>query len=81
MELIKESIGINETVHKGSTQTMIEGDIIVPDTKPDILKVLQVDGIACITKKTAENGERSRRLLLFWVLHTTVPKAGTADSE
>ncbi|MCI5605592.1 MAG: DUF3794 domain-containing protein [Clostridia bacterium] len=56
MELIKESIGINETVHKGSTQTMIEGDIIVPDTKPDILKVLQVDGIACITKKTAENG-------------------------
>lgn len=56
MELIKESVKVNETIHKGSTQTMVESDIIVPDTKPDILKVLQVDAIACITQKSAENG-------------------------
>ena len=59
MELIKESVKVNKTIHKGSTQTMVEGDIIVPDTKPDILKVLQVDAIACATQKSTENGKAS----------------------
>lgn len=56
MELIKERVNVSETVNKGSTQTIVEGDIIVPDTKPDILKILQVDAIAGITHKTVENG-------------------------
>ena len=32
-------------------------------------------------KKDAEKPERNQALLLSWVLHTTVPKAGMADSE
>lgn len=56
MELIKERVNVNETVDKGSVQTIAEGNIIVPDTKPDILKILQVDTAACVTHKTVENG-------------------------
>lgn len=56
MELINEKVNVNETVSKGSAQTTVEGDIIVPDTKPDILKILQVDAIACVTHKSIENG-------------------------
>jgi hypothetical protein len=57
MELIKENIKVNEIIHKGCTQTMVDGDVIVPDTKPDILKVLQVDAVACVTQKSVENGK------------------------
>ena len=32
-------------------------------------------------KKDAEKPERNQALLLFWVLHTNVPKVGMADSE
>lgn len=32
-------------------------------------------------KKDAERPEQNQALLLSWVLHTTVPKAGMADSE
>lgn len=55
MELIKNTIKTCETVVKGTTQAMADGDVIVPDTKPDILKLLQVDSDACITDKYIEN--------------------------
>ncbi len=56
MELIKETVNICETTAKGTVQAMAEGEVIVPDIKPDILKLLQVDAEACITDKYLENG-------------------------
>lgn len=56
MELIKENIRVNEAILNSSTQKMVEGDIIVPDTKPDILKILQVDAVSCITEKEIFDG-------------------------
>ena len=56
MELIKENMRVNEAVLDSSTQKMVEGDIIVPDTKPDILKILQVDAVSCITDKEVSDG-------------------------
>lgn len=55
MELIKDKINTCKTLTKGTTQAMADGDVIVPDTKPDILKLLQVDSDACITDKYIEN--------------------------
>lgn len=51
IELIKEEIKTGEVICQKHTQTMAESDIIVPDTKPDIKKVLEVSGSACITQK------------------------------
>ena len=56
MELIKDTISVSEIKGKGVTQAMADGDVIVPDTKPDILKLLQVDSDASITDKYIENG-------------------------
>lgn len=56
MELIKDTINICNVSAKGMTQAMADGDVIVPDIKPDILKPIQVDSDACITDKYIENG-------------------------
>ncbi|MGM9936919.1 MAG: SPOCS domain-containing protein [Candidatus Ornithomonoglobus sp.] len=56
MELIRDTISVCETAARGTTQAMADGDIIVPDIKPDILKILQVDADACVTDKYIENG-------------------------
>lgn len=56
MELIKENITVNQVNCKGSTQVLVDEDIIVPDIKPDILKILQVDTASCITGKEITNG-------------------------
>lgn len=56
MEFIKDTINVCNITAKGVSQAMADGDVIVPDVKPDILKLLQVDAQACITDKYVENG-------------------------
>lgn len=56
MELIKERVNIGETVCGGKTQVMSDGDIFVPDIKPDMLKILQVDAASYITETSVTDG-------------------------
>ncbi len=44
LELIKEKIILDQRVGEERAQVLVEGDVIVPDVKPDIVKILQVDG-------------------------------------
>jgi len=44
LELIRESIRVNQVIGEETTQTVVENDIIVPDTKPDIAKIILLDG-------------------------------------
>lgn len=48
LDLVREVIRINRVVSCESVQIIIENDIIVPDTKPDIERVLFSDGDAYI---------------------------------
>ncbi len=59
MEIMREDINISRSVAKGSTKTVCDGNIIVPDKKPDILKVVWVDSRAAITDKTVRDGKIS----------------------
>ncbi len=51
MHLIKEERKIGEVICQKTGQTMAESDVIVPDVKPDIKKILEVSGSVCITQK------------------------------
>lgn len=42
-ELIKEKIILNRNIGKDTTQILLEGDIIVPDVKPDMAYILKTD--------------------------------------
>lgn len=57
MELIKETVKVSETVCSGSTQVMADGDVCIPDIKPDMLKILQVDAMSCITDAEVLDGK------------------------
>ena len=48
MELKKEMIAINETVMRDNTQVLVQNDIIVPDVKSDMAKILQIDAEAMV---------------------------------
>ncbi len=56
MELIKENIKVNQIACKGSAQAPLDEDIIVPDVKPDILKILQLDTVPCVTSREVTAG-------------------------
>jgi len=42
-ELVREKIFLDQSVGKESTQILLEGDIIVPDVKPDMALILQTE--------------------------------------
>jgi nucleoid-associated protein YgaU len=44
LELVKESIKINNLIGEDTAQTIAEHDIIVPDTNPDAARILLIDG-------------------------------------
>lgn len=44
LELVKEDILLNHKAGRDSSQLLLEGDLIVPDIKPDISSILRADG-------------------------------------
>ena len=57
MELEKNSLTINQIVAQKLDSEICEGDCIVPDIKPDILKIIQTSGIVNIYKKEVMDGK------------------------
>ncbi len=77
MHLMKEERKIGEVICQKTGQTMVEGDVIVPDVKPDIKKVLEVSGGVFITQKVIQQD----KVLLQGTIRLTVlylPDGGSA---
>ena len=51
VEVSKQNLCINKLVCEKKEIVFVEEDIIVPDTKPDILKAINLNGNVCIYKK------------------------------
>lgn len=49
LELLKEAFKVNNLLGEDTIQTVVENDIIVPDSKPDIARVLLLDGDVFVT--------------------------------
>lgn len=57
MQVRKQNINIGKAVYDGVIKSEADGSIIVPDIKPDILKVLQADAEAFLCEKIIEDGK------------------------
>ena len=51
IETTKESVCINQLLGQKTENKVIEGDMIVPDIKQDVLNIIQTTGNICIYKK------------------------------
>jgi hypothetical protein len=51
VELIRDLFNLDQVVGENIAQTIVEGDILVPDTKPDITRVLSATGKVQLTKQ------------------------------
>jgi len=57
VEIKKQRINLAGNIYDGQIKAGCQGSIIVPDVKPDILKILQVDADAYLCDKTVEAGK------------------------
>lgn len=56
VDVTKESLCINKVIGPKIDAIVVEGDIIVPDVKPDILNVITTTGNVCVYKKEILDG-------------------------
>ena len=53
----KETLNVNKVICEKKEMINIQGDMIVPDSKPDILNTINTTGNACIYKKEIMDGK------------------------
>lgn len=57
IETVKENLCINKIIGSKNFNLTIEGDVVIPDTKPDILSAVNMTGNVCIYKKEILEGK------------------------
>ncbi len=57
VNVAKENLCIHKLVSEKNEIVFIEGDMIVPDSKPDILNTIGTSGMACVYKKELLEGK------------------------
>ncbi len=72
IELIKDVFSADQIVGQDTAQAIIEGDILVPDVKPDITRVISVDGMIQVTKREVlENKINTEGVVKFKILYVS----------
>jgi len=57
LETEKERVCINQIIGQNEKEVIVEGDVIVNDSKPDVLNIISSDGIPCVYKKEVMDGK------------------------
>ncbi len=57
VDMSKESLNVNKLVSSKGDMFFVEGDMIIPDIKPDIINVIDTSGNVCAYKKEASDGK------------------------
>ena len=57
LEVNKETVCINKLICEKKELVFVEEDMIVPDSKPDILNAINLSGNVCIYKKEVQDGK------------------------
>ena len=57
INITKETLNVNKVICEKKEMISIEGDMIVPDSKPDILNTINTSGNICIYKKEVMDGK------------------------
>jgi hypothetical protein len=81
IKFARETIKSKKSVSRGSTRIIVENDLIVPDAKPDVGRILFADGDAFITSTEVDNGKVFiEGILRYNILYTEDSQQQYTDS-
>ena len=74
----KQIMSLNKNVSRGSEVTWIEQDILVPDTKPDVMKIVQVEAVPFVgNADTIDGGIRVTGEITYYVIYRAMDESKT----
>ena len=57
VDTTRQSVVLSKIVGQKNETIVVEGDVIVPDIKPDILRIINTSGNICVYKKDVQDGK------------------------
>ena len=74
----KQTMSLNKIVARNTQVTWIEQDILVPDTKPDVMKIVGVEAIPFVSNAEAvDSGIRVTGEITYYILYRAMDKDET----
>lgn len=74
----KQMMSLNKIVARNSQVTWIEQDILVPDTKPDVMKIIQVEAVPFIgTAEVVDSGIRVTGEITYYIIYRAMDQDKT----
>lgn len=81
VEVEKQQLCMNQLIAKKNDVVKVEGDIIVNDVKPDVLSILNTNGIVCVYKKEVMDGKlRIDGCINTYIMYLADDENGSARS-
>lgn len=77
VECVRDILKVDQTIGEELSQALVEGDIVVPESKPDIARVLDVDGIVVVNSKEVIQD----RVMIEGVVRCTVLYIGQNEAK
>ena len=80
-DLEKESVSVYEPLKAANLKTVVNADIIVPDTKPDVINILEVNALPTIREKYVQKDKICvSGMLVYTVLYSGDTENGAVRS-
>ena len=74
----KQMMSLNKIVARNTQVTWIEQDILVPDTKPDVMKIIGVEAVPFIgTAEVVDSGIRVTGEITYYIIYRAMDKDKT----
>jgi len=78
MNIEKQMMVLNKVVARNTQVTWVEQDILVPDTKPDVMKIIQVEAIPFIGNvEVVDSGIRVTGEITYYIIYRAMDKDKT----
>jgi len=74
----KQMMSLNRIVARNTQVTWLEQDILVPDTKPDVMKIIQVEAVPFISGvETVDSGIRVTGEITYYIIYRSMEQDKT----
>lgn len=69
----KQKLTVNKNVVKGASTAWIEQDLLVPDTKPDVMKIVRIDSNVYVSSKEVMDGNiKVSGQITYYVIYLSI---------
>ena len=78
VKLDKQTMSLDKVISRDTQMVWVEQDVLVPDTKPDVMKIIEVEAIPYIsTTEVVDGGIRVSGEITYYIIYRSMEQDKT----